>query len=171
MPHTQQGCNVFLHLLNDFRAFRLDADRLDVGNAKHSLLRGRERHYNQIILILPSRRLPLPCQYPNNAEGRFVDPDRLAQRTHLAEQIFGHRSSQHRYPVAGIHVTLGNEAAICHVKVAHGQKIRCGSLHRSNPVLAAEYCLILALYRGRHQVDAGYFPGNCLSILVSQAGR
>src|SRR5437667_42990 len=72
----------------------IDRARTGLAYAEHLLLRRRKRNQDDVVLVPPVGALPLAMQHPDHGERDLLNPNDLAERVRIPEEIQGGRLSE-----------------------------------------------------------------------------
>ena len=86
--------------------------------AQHLLLGGAERDQDRVVLVLAERGLALALQDADHREGDVLDPDHLAERIAVAEEVAGHGLADERDLGRALDLFLAEQPPLGHVPLA-----------------------------------------------------
>jgi hypothetical protein len=133
-----------------------------VAAALHLPLGVAERAQHGVVLVLAERGLALALEDPDHPEGDVLDPDNLAERIALSEEIARDGLPDERHLGRALDLFLAEEAAIRHVPLAGREELPGDALDARGPVQVGVHDLGAAP-RGRRRgcdgPDLAGWPG------------
>src|SRR5207249_1143354 len=117
MALAQERADLVLGLGHVLAGADLDGDRADgagigLTHAQHLFLRRRERDQDDVVLILTPGVLALAREKAHHRERDLLDPDDLADRVGLAEEVEGRRLAEESHLRRAVDVLLEDRAAL-----------------------------------------------------------
>ena len=125
----------------------LNIDGTNIGNPHESFLSCCQRNDDDIILVLPHRRLTFAFDDADDFIRLVVDADIFTDWIFRFKQIGGNRSSDDSDTIAGIEVVLCNKRPGANGQVADFQIFRRDAVYRRIPVFMPIDDLIGAIDR------------------------
>src|SRR5262245_51200054 len=137
----------------DLDGYRSDGARVCLAHAEYLLLRRRDRDHDHVVLVLAPGVLSLARQHAHDGEGYLLDPDDLAERLGLAEQV-ERRCLPYQGDLGGAVDVLGvDRPAVRHRPVPRLEVFGRDALDHRGPVQVAVHDLRCAAYRRRRRLD------------------
>ena len=96
-----------------------------------------QRDQGDVVLILAPGALTLAVEYAHDPERDVLDPDALADRIGVTEQLSGHRPAEHDDLGSGIALVLRDRAARDDVPLLNREELRRHRVEHRDPVLVA----------------------------------
>ena len=139
---TKQGTDLLQGERDEIAVGDLDRDRLDRSRARRiaadDVAAGRgQRDQGDVVLILAPGALTLAVEYAHDPERDVLDPDALADRIGVTEQLSGHRPAEHDDLGGGIALVLRDRAARDDVPLLNREELRRHRVEHRDPVLVA----------------------------------
>src|SRR3990172_8057271 len=158
MALAQEVADLLLGLLHITALLDLDRDRPDgagvgLAHSQNLLLGGGEGDQDRIVLVLAPRVLALPVEDADDGEGDLADPDDLAERIGIGEEVLDHRLAQQGHLGGPINVLLGEGLARHHRPLPRLEVLRCDPLEDGGPVEVAIDDLTAAAHGRRGRLD------------------
>ncbi len=131
-----------------------------VALAEHLLLGGRQRDQDDVVLVLAPRVLALAIQQADHRERDLLDPDDLAERVGVAEQVEGRGLAQQRHLGGAIDVLGADGSPGQHDPVARLEVVAGDALDAGGPVEVAEHDLSVTPHRGGGHLNGRDLAGD-----------
>ncbi len=166
----QQLLNRGLHIVDMCCVIRKHVNRIDRLAAREPLLRGAERHKDDVVRIAEAARCSLGDKRANNGKGHVADANLLANGVDAqwSEQAVHDLLAKHSNGADTLLVSLRDEGPFLHLPAANLLITWVDSLYLRRPVLVAEYHLPADIYHGTDSSYIGYLCSNGIGISLCE---
>ena len=170
---AEQFIDLFFRRRQLIGAFRLYCNHPDHPHERRPedlFLRRREGNEDCVVLILTAVRLTLWRQDADDHEGNLLDPDDMAYRVRVAEEVV-HDGLPQETNLGGVpHVLLREDPSGGERPVPNGQDAGGGPVDPRRPVLIAVNHLGRTVVHGGHIGNGRALPGDGFGVVLRQGG-